>query len=216
MQSAILAVTLSLSAMGCHHGSVCVSGGYGGWHSHACYSSCYSGGCYGGGACYGGYYGGRRWGGFAGGYAQGWSSPAYAPMSYSGGGYSAPSGQMAGYAPMSSGYATPMTSYPSYGSTTPMSYGTPGTMAPGTPGTTTYSSAYGRPAAGIDSNAAPGQMTSGSTFQGPASAYQPGTMNQGVNNTLNGAGRMSSPNPPMSAPAPPSIPAPPAVPRPNP
>ena len=81
MQNAILAVTLSPSAMGCHHGSVCVSGGHGGWHRHACYSSCYSGGCY------GGYYGGRRIGGFAGGYSQGWSSPAYAPMSYSGGGY---------------------------------------------------------------------------------------------------------------------------------
>lgn len=135
MQSAILAVTLSLSAMGCHYGSICVSGGYGGWHRHACYSSCYSGGCY------GGYYGVRRMGGFAGGYSQGWSSPGYAPMSYSGGGYSASFGQMAGYSPMSSGYAMPMRNYPSYGSTTPMSYGTPGTVTYGTPGASTYSSA---------------------------------------------------------------------------
>jgi len=97
-----------------------------------------------------------------------------------------------------------------------MNYGTPGTVTYGTPGASTYSSAYGRPAAGIYSIAAPGQMTPGSTFQGPASAYQPGTMNQGVINMLSGAGRMSSPNPPMSAPAPPSVPAPPAVPRPSP
>ena len=58
MQTAILAVTLSLSAMGCHHRSACV-GGHGGGHRHACYSGgCYGGGCYGGGCYGGGCYGG--------------------------------------------------------------------------------------------------------------------------------------------------------------
>ena len=98
MQSAILAVTLCLSAMGCHHGSVCVSGDHGGWHRHM------------------------------GGYSQGWPSPAYAPVTYSDAGYSAASGQMASYAPMSAGYAMPVASYPLYTSATPMTYGTPGTM----------------------------------------------------------------------------------------
>ncbi|MGZ3469252.1 MAG: hypothetical protein ACXWO1_05360, partial [Isosphaeraceae bacterium] len=65
-------MTFSLSAMRCHHGSVCVSGGHGGWHRQACYSSCYSGGCYGGS------YVGR----YMGGYSQGWPSPAYAPVTY--------------------------------------------------------------------------------------------------------------------------------------
>lgn len=46
----------------------------------------------------------------------------------------------------------------------------------------------------IASNAAPGQMAPGSNFQEPASTYQPGTMNQGMNNMINGVGRMSSPN----------------------
>ena len=213
MQSAILAVTLSLSAMGCHHGFAC-AGGHGGWHRQACYSSCYSGGCYGGscysGGCYGGGYGGRRIGGFA----QRWSSPGYAPFAYSGAGYMGTSGQMAGYSPMSSGYAMPMTSYPSNGPTMPMNYGTPGMMNYGTPGTSTYSSAYGRPAPGIYSNPAPGQMAPGTVFQGPANTYQPGTVNQGMNNMLNSSGTVSSPNPPLSAPAPGTL-APPA-PRPNP
>ncbi|MGA8349847.1 MAG: hypothetical protein WB773_18810 [Isosphaeraceae bacterium] len=198
-------MTFSLSAMRCHHGSVCVSGGHGGWHRQACYSSCYSGGCYGGS------YVGR----YMGGYSQGWPSPAYAPVTYSGAGYSAASGQMASYAPMSAGYAMPVASYHLYTAATPMTYGTPGTMTYGTPGTSTYSSAYGRPASGIYPNAAPGQMAPGGNFQGPASTYQPGSINQGMNNMPNGVARMSSPNPPISAPAPATVPAS-AVPRPNP
>ena len=118
-----------------------------------------------------------------GGYSQGWPSPAYAPVTYSGAGYSAASGQMASYAPMSAGYAMPVVSYHLYTAATPMTYGTPGTMTYGTPGTSTYSSAYGRPASGIYPNAAPGQMAPGSTFQGPASTYQPGSINQGMNKT---------------------------------
>ena len=122
MQSAVLAVAFSLSAMGCHHGSAC----RGVMHRQACYSSCYSGGCYGGGCygggCYGGggfggAFGGRRMASFGGGYPQAWSSPGYAPMSYSGGGYSGYSGQMAGYSPMYSGYATPMVGNSMYGAT---------------------------------------------------------------------------------------------------
>jgi hypothetical protein len=206
MQSAILAVTLSLSAMGCHHGSAC-AGGHGGWHRQ---SSCYSGGCY------GGHYGGRGIAGFGGGYAQGWSSPSHAPMAYCGGGYSAPTGQMAGYSPITSGYATPVASYPAYGSTAPMNYGTPGMTNYGTPGTTTYSSAYGGQAPGVYSNSAPGQVTPGTNFQGPANAFQPGTMNQGANNVLNGAGTMPNPNPSASAPGVPSIPAAPPAPGRNP
>ncbi|MGZ3386665.1 MAG: hypothetical protein ACXVB5_17335 [Isosphaeraceae bacterium] len=116
---------------------------------------------------------------------------------------------------MSAGYAMPVASYHLYTTATPMTYGTPGTMTYGTPGTSTYSSAYGRPASGIYPNAAPGQMAPGGNFQGPASTYQPGSINQGMNNMPNGVARMSSPNPPISAPAPATVPAP-AVPRPNP
>ncbi len=212
MQSAVLAVAFSLSAMGCHHGSAC--GGV--MHRHACYSSCYSGGCYGGGCygggCYGGGFGGRRMASFAGGYPQGWSSPGYAPMSYSGGGYSGYSGQMMGYSPMSSGYATPMVGNSTYGAAAPVNYGTPGTMAPGT---TTYSSAYGRPVTGTFGNAGQGQMTPANAVQGMTGVNQPGAVNQSVNNVLNGAGRMATPTVPGAPPAP-SVSAPPAAPAPGP
>ena len=117
MQSTVLALAFSLGAMGCHH---CSRGGHGLLHRHATYSSCYSGGCYGGS--------------YMAGYSQGWPSPAYsAPMAYSGVRYRAASGQMANYAPMTSGYAMPIRGY-SYGSATPMTYGTPGMMSYGTPG----------------------------------------------------------------------------------
>lgn len=203
MQSAVLAVAFSLSAMGWPYGAA-----RGGWYRHACYR--------------GGYYGGYPlMAGFAGGYPQGWSSPAYAPMSYRGGGYSAPYRQVAGYAPyrqvagyspMSSGYSTAITSYPPYSSTTPMSYGAPSTA---TSGTTTYSSSYGIPAAGMYRNPAPGQMAPGSTFPG-ATGSQAGMINQGLSNTLNRAGTMASPNLPGGTSPRASVPAPPAAPGPNP
>jgi hypothetical protein len=130
MQAMIVAVSLSLSAVGCHHKSVGVSyyrghGCYGGGYRSACYSSCYSPVYY------------RQ------AYAPGWSRPAaYAPMRYT-----APSGQTTSYAP-TYGYSAPMSYSPSYGTTAPTTYSSSyGNLPPGStpyvaPGTTAPGGVY--------------------------------------------------------------------------
>lgn len=130
MQSALLVVTLSLSTVGCHHRSACVSG-----VRHGCYGGCYSQARYGG--CYGGCYGG--------GYSGGWVQPAsYAPGVYRGGSYGvAPSGQAMGYAP-TSGFSTGTYGMAGTGTSWPTSGYSTGSVANyGTPVVNTYGANYG-------------------------------------------------------------------------
>ena len=66
MQAMIVAMTISLSAVGCHHKSACHQG-----RGHGCYGGGYQSGCY--SSSYGGCYSGASYGcysqGYAGGYA---------------------------------------------------------------------------------------------------------------------------------------------------
>jgi hypothetical protein len=202
MQAVIVAMTISLSAVGCHHGG-CYHGRshgcYGGGYRGACYSSCYSG-------CYGGWYGGASHGCYGGGYAGSYAQPvSYAPSYYRAG---VPSGQRMSYAPV---YGSPVQSMyyaPAYGSpiqttTSAPVYGTPAPMTStpvyGTTVPSTYSSAYGPPATGTNAGGSIGRE-----FPPPSAA---GVRTQGT-------GVPAVVNPPARA-AQPSIPAP-TVPRPNP
>ncbi|MFO0891025.1 MAG: hypothetical protein U0790_18010 [Isosphaeraceae bacterium] len=173
MQSALLVVALSLSSVGCHHRSACVSGA-----RHGCYGGCYSqarhGGCYGGG------------------YSGGWVQPASYPQGvYRGGSYgvapsgqamAAPSGQSMGYAPTSGfsagsyGMAGTQASWPTYG------YNTGSYPSYGMPAVNTYGANYGytrgRPFANFGRgwsnayNAGPNAYSQGYGMPGSGPYYQ--------------------------------------------
>lgn len=191
MQTALLAVTLSLSAVGCHHRSACVI------HRSACYSACYSS-CYSG--CYGGGYAGQAYGGgrvgpirrimgnrMGSGYGASMAQyPTY-------GGYSAP---YAGTGAVGNSYGMPATTYgmtgnsgysmpaTTSGTMAGTSYGSPGTMtsepatvtngvpvtgAAGTGGRT-YSSAYGPNVSG----SSPALPATGNPVPGVGQTVTPG------------------------------------------
>jgi hypothetical protein len=237
MQCAILAVGLSLSALGCHHGSAWGSGWGGG-----CYGGCYSQGCYSG--CYGGGYGwGYNGGGGGRGWGRGWGG-GYGPFASRRGYFTGSTGQMASYSP-GYGYSQP-TAYSTgympqggYGYTTytpgMRPYGSGYVTSPyGAPGTYTYSSAYGNtyPAgtypAGTTFGASPGYAPQGTNA--PQGSYAPqgytGPYQQGQvfsNTTPSAATGVTAPStvpttPSSTAPTiPPAPPAPavnPPVPRP--
>jgi hypothetical protein len=183
MQAAIVAMTISLSAVGCHYrGCHHMRGGgcYGGGYRGGCYSSCYSG-------CYGGCYGGMSYGGYGGAYG-GYGGPfggnfgrpfGFGPFARTG----APMGQAMGSAPVYGSSMPMMTSVPAYGTPAPMT-STPwyGGAAP-----STYSSAYGPPATGTS---AVGPYSGGNLPGMP-----PGVGAQGVGVPTQGLGGAAGVNP---------------------
>jgi len=169
MQTMIVALTVSLSTVGCCHkscgGHASRAACYGGYSSgYGGYSSGYGGGGYYGGGYGGGGYGGgghyaSGYGYGSGGYGQGYSTGRSRPMGFGSRFFgNARSAQMVNYQPVQ-GYAAPGYGYgSSYGNmATTYGYGTPNQAysAPmytsptyTTPGTTTYSSSYGAPVSG--------------------------------------------------------------------
>jgi hypothetical protein len=221
MQTAILAVALSLGTAGCHHRTACVSGGghgwFGGGYRGACYSTSYSG-CYGGG------------------YSQGWGvRPSGQGMSYAPAyGY----GQPVVYSPSTGSYAAPRwpihnmagtTAYgTNYGAPGTMTYGAPGAVTYGTQGTSTYG-ATGTGAAGTSGRTysssygplAPGFYPAGTVTQPASGSYPqatgvtnpagtsvtPGTTNGPTTSTpANPGSARTLPTPSVTVPPAPSIP----------
>jgi hypothetical protein len=180
MNSMVLAISLSLSAVGCHHGSGCGKAACRGMVRQSCYSGCYGGGCYGGGGYGGGYYGGGYYGGggYGGGYAQGqaYNRPfgRVFGMFRRGGGY--------GYAPAAYNYGTPVATMPTYGtwSGAPATYSAPGTYTYGAPGT--YNT--------------PGMVNQGQVYQGQPVAPGTATTNAPAATTYSSAyGGATAPSP---------------------
>ncbi|MGC8641196.1 MAG: hypothetical protein ACP5XB_15120 [Isosphaeraceae bacterium] len=215
MQTALLAVTLSLTAVGCHHRSVGVS------YSSVCYGACY-GGCYGQayGGGYGQAYGVRRAGPFrrmmggmyGSGYGSGYSMPMVQNAGY--GSYGTPYVAGSGMPSTTSwtpgptygtsgygGYTMPATTYTTPG-TTP--YTTPG-MLYGAPGTTTTGmlGAGAAGTAGRTYSSAYGPATSGTTPTVPETNYNVPGAGQPV---IPGSSGNLLPATPSAAPPAPSIP----------
>lgn len=205
MQTAILAVTITMSTLGCHHRTACVSGGRHSCHGGGHRQAYYSGGCYGGA------------------YAGGWSQPvAYPAPAYGGAsGQVMPTAQGVSYAP-AAGYGTAGSTTPTYANTAPATYApgyAPGTYAtnpaPGTygtypagnypayraPGTTNYSSAYGnQPGVFAPANQAvtgAGRAVGTGVQAGANAVRAAGT---GVNNAIQGAAGAVPPAPLVPAP----------------
>jgi hypothetical protein len=218
MQTMIVALTISLSTVGCHHRSC---GG------HASGGACYggyaaSGGGYNGGQYASGY--GYGSGVYAQGYSPGWARPRGFASRFFG---NARSGQMMSNQPVQ-GYTAPGNGYAYGNAMTTYGYGTPNQAysAPRytspnyvTPGSTTYSSSYGAPVSGSypgtyttpttggTTNAAPAYTTPesmpGRAVGVPGMNQAPASSATGVNPPVNQPGTVA-PSPSTTSPAPPA------------